>query len=76
VLNVNGDAVANVGNWFYNLVFNYGPLGDELEVNFGAVPMYTFTLYAVQSSEVPEPATMAIIGLGIAGLGLARKRRM
>ncbi|GHT14012.1 hypothetical protein FACS1894170_10590 [Planctomycetales bacterium] len=31
--------------------------------------------YGVADSETPEPATMLIIGLGLAGLGLARRRR-
>ena len=61
-------------NPFYNISFqsgqlnNFNPTGTQvingsLDVIFGG------------SSEVPEPATVAMVGLGLLGLGLSRRRK-
>ena len=34
-----------------------------------------FNADGISTSVVPEPATLAIVGLGVAGLGLARRRQ-
>ncbi len=35
----------------------------------------TWSLNGVEASSVPEPATLALVGLGLAGIGFSRKRK-
>ena len=74
-LEINGKTLDGQGNFFYGLeelllsnkpvVFNFGS-------DFNRA--YTFTIYGSETA-IPEPATLAIVGLGLAGLGVARRRR-
>jgi PEP-CTERM motif len=49
--------------------FNSLPLTD------GAFGLGNWTLFAGNHTSVPEPATLALFGLGLAGLRLMRRRR-
>ena len=51
---------------------------DRIEVNFagvGSIDLANQVQLTVQFASVPEPGTLALFGIGLLGMGLARRRK-
>lgn len=56
--------------------FDIASLGEARESGtYGPIGYWMYTDYVLPPHEAPEPGTLALLGLGLAGLGLSRRRK-
>lgn len=69
----NGDGLLSIS--LSDEIFNVGFLGINGGEENGASVKVTFKLKHEATTEVPEPGTLAVLGLGLVGLAAVRRRK-
>ena len=65
----------DASNYQYITNFNMiSPFTGPLDLSRDFANLYSFAQFA-QIAEVPEPGTLALLGLGLVGMGLTRRRK-